>query len=653
MLKDFKYIPKKLLRFSQLVIATLVGTIVLSILIALLLPNLKTHWHFSRLPVALATYDLFDLGVVDANSDGNLDLFTVNHSATQSLQLGDGTGHFQDVLSAWNLAQDREFTQLEDSLAQPEFKEPGLYIYRQDKALYLHGYNLGQKTIAGSLQLSWAVTVEQEKLFSMQIKQENQPSRKVATTIKFVAKNNGWLVIRGKDDIVEIPHKFKLDPQVSLANIHIGINKLQPNSHRFNLMWRDRHSMAWTDLNQDGKLDVFIGRGAVKGQIQQVSDRLDDELMIQTDATFKDEIEGSGMSKKDCPARQSAWVDFNNDDRLDLYVVCGRNDKPYHPNQLWQQQADGKFIDFASQLGLDFPEDGCFRWLDGDGDGDMDLLAAREKAIELWINRGDRFEPHTIVKVGKAKIMNLAIADFDLDGDLDAYASSKYVEEPNLLLVNHDGKFKAVNPQTIGLPEKGINGAWVDYDRDGLSDLQLVPQGIYRQLSNHQFKSTNLLNFSRNFSEIVNARGVWFDFDNDGAEDYLIAAKQTPSLLENLKTRLQAKDNKNDWQKIWRANLYRNIKPQNHWLQISLSASLGNPLGIGTTVVVTTSQGKQLQQVGNTDNSYYSQGHYRLYFGLGKDERVKAIDLKWSDGQTQHLENLLGDRLLVIDKNVS
>ncbi|MGB5634139.1 MAG: hypothetical protein WBM86_15355, partial [Waterburya sp.] len=355
---------KKLFRFSKLIILGLFGSITLAIIIALSLPSIKTRWQFDRAPIALASYDLFDLGVVDANSDGNLDLFTVNHSAAQSLKLGNGTGKFRDSLSAWNLDQDREFPQLEDSLAQPEFNQPGLYIYRKDKALYLHGYKLGQQTISGTLQLSWAITIEQQKMFALQTRAETQPLGTVETKVEFTASDNGWLIIRGKDDIVEIPHKFQLDPDVSLANIHIGINKLQPNNHRFDLMWRDRHTMAWTDINQDGKLDVFIGRGAVKGQIQAVSDPVEDELMIQTSDSFTNTIAASGISKKDCPARQSAWVDYNNDDLLDLYVVCGRNNQPTHPNQLWQQQANGKFVDRASNLGLDFPEEGCFRWVD-------------------------------------------------------------------------------------------------------------------------------------------------------------------------------------------------------------------------------------------------------------------------------------------------
>jgi hypothetical protein len=196
-----------------------------------------------------------------------------------------------------------------------------------------------------------------------------------------------------------------------------------------------------------------------------------------------------------------------------------------------------------------------------------------------------------------------------------------------------------------------MNGAWIDYNNDGLTDLQTVPQGIYQQSSDGQFRDTGLLNMEHNPSQILDTRGVWFDFDNNGSQDYLSLTKESPSVWSSLQNKIFPPEDANRWQKIWQTNLYQNKKDSNHWLQIELSGSPTNPLGIGTTVEVTTSKGKQLQQVGNTDDSYFSQGHYRLYFGLGKDKQVKAIAIKWSDDQTQRLENVAGDRLIIIDKN--
>ena len=650
---------KKFLRFSRWICLGAIASILLATTLAISLPIIRTQLAFSQQPIKLdENYDVFDLGVVDANSDGNLDLFSVNHSGRQIFALGDGRGKFTNALSQWHLDQDYDISNLEDSLEQPKFDNSGLYIYRQDKALYFHSNQLNSgESISGRLQLSWPVSIEKQENFEAEVKQQ-QTSQFVASTVEFTATGNGWLVIKSQEDIIEIPHQVEIDSPTPLEKIYLGLNSINPQKRQFDLMWRDRHSMAWTDLNQDGQLDVFIGRGGVKGQLNRIGDRIKDELMIQDGQRFSNQIEQTGIVKKDCPARQSAWVDYNSDKLLDLYIVCGRNNKPFHPNQFWQQQADGKFLDVASQLGLDFPEDGSFRWLDADRDGNIDLLITREKDIELWLNKGDRpsvalrdrFEGQSIVREGKAKIRKIAVADFDRDGDLDAYGSSKYAEEPNLLLVNQNGSFQAVNPTTRGLPETGMNAAWVDYNNDGLTDLQIVPQGIYQQ-SSGQFKATQLLGMEHNLSQVLDTRGIWFDFNNDGSQDYLSLTKESPSLWSSLQNKLFPSEDANRWQKIWQTNLYQNKKDSNHWLQIELLGSPTNPLGIGTTVEVTTSQGKQLQQVGNTDDSYFSQGHYRLYFGLGKDRQVKAIALKWSDGQTQRLENVKGDRLITIDKN--
>ena len=82
-------------------------------------------------------YRIFDLGVVDVNYDGNLDIFTSNHNHGQYLLLGDGKGSFSDnVSSDWGLDQDRDFPGLEYAGTQPEIDRPGLYIYWLEKSIF-------------------------------------------------------------------------------------------------------------------------------------------------------------------------------------------------------------------------------------------------------------------------------------------------------------------------------------------------------------------------------------------------------------------------------------------------------------------------------------------------------------------------------------
>ena len=75
--------------------------------------------RFSRQPLDINDYYLFDLGIVDADGDRNLDIFTSNHTALASLLLGDGKGRFRDVYAEWGLSEQPEFPGLEDAWTAP------------------------------------------------------------------------------------------------------------------------------------------------------------------------------------------------------------------------------------------------------------------------------------------------------------------------------------------------------------------------------------------------------------------------------------------------------------------------------------------------------------------------------------------------------
>ena len=72
---------------------------------------------------------LFDMGVVDANGDDRLDVYTSNHHFRQVLLLADGKGGYRDVLSEWGLDQSREFPEAELSFVAPELVDAGVYVY--------------------------------------------------------------------------------------------------------------------------------------------------------------------------------------------------------------------------------------------------------------------------------------------------------------------------------------------------------------------------------------------------------------------------------------------------------------------------------------------------------------------------------------------
>ena len=99
----------------------------------------------------------------------------------------------------------------------------------------------------------------------------------------------------------------------------------------------------------------------------------------------------------------------------------------------------------------------------------------------------------------------------------------------------------------------------------------------------------------------------------------------------------------------WNLQAYRNLVDNgNHWLELRLVGKPGNPQAIGARVTLQSTDGQQTQQVGLNDGAFFSQGHYRLYFGLGSHARVDRMQIRWPDGQVQELTGVEGDKLQVV-----
>lgn len=634
---------RKVLQFFTLLILSVLTVLGIGVFASYGYPSWKTSLSFNELPTPLsATYDLFDLGVANINNDNLLDIFTLNHSARQDVLVAIGSGEYTEVLEQLHLSQDRNFPQLEDVDVSPDIERAGLYIYRQNFDLLIRTHKLDPTdTVKGTLTVALPVTVKEQTNAEVKVLTDE------TTKVKFSLEGNGTIVLKG---FPGIHHHFDIDERIALKQIYVGHQMLHPASYSFDLLWRDRHTMAWADINNDGQNDVFIGRGGIRGKLKELDLPIKDELFLAQSEEFSDRAESLGLEKAGCPVRQSAWVDYNRDDRLDLYVVCGRvgDDTPF-PNQLYQQQASGRFVDVATSVGLDLPLAGYFSWVDSDNDGDLDLLATQGKQLQLYVNEAERFKPQANSLELDGSIDKIAINDFDLDGDYDAYIVTK---KKNVLLENKQGSYVRVNPLELGLPDEGITANWVDYDNDALSDLHVIPHGLYRQEPNGNFKHSQLLDLRLPKFDTWNARAIWFDANNDGTRDLLIAFQQTPSVLQrspSLWKRLKNQLLKHDTSKLWQSRFYQNTSAdKNHWLAIELVGNSGNTPAIGAKVILKQKERTQVQQVGINENSHYSQGHYRLYYGLGKNSEVESLEIVWNDGDRQVIKFPLTDRLLTI-----
>jgi hypothetical protein len=192
------------------------------------------------------------------------------------------------------------------------------------------------------------------------------------------------------------------------------------------------------------------------------------------------------------------------------------------------------------------------------------------------------------------------------------------------VLVNRRGRLERRRPQSVGLPSSALTANWVDYDNDGLADLHLLPDGIFKQVAGHRFSPTGL---ALPGAPAVRAIASWFDFNADGARDAVLAVRSDPVAKQT------------------DLSLLENVGSTGHWLEVELTGPPGNRQALGAKVSATVSGRTQTQWVGQSDGSHLSQGHYRLYFGLG-GATAASLKVTWPDRSVRRLGAVQADRIV-------
>lgn len=194
----------------------------------------------------------------------------------------------------------------------------------------------------------------------------------------------------------------------------------------------------------------------------------------------------------------SAWGDFDNDGRLDLFVTnMGSSDHLYRNMGDTNGDLMPDFTDVAASLGVASPTHSSMAavFIDYDNDGDQDLFVTQWGGNSLFKNMLRETNTVAFVEVTAAaglvdggRAITSAWGDFDQDGDLDVYLAKHLYcgddpqQQDHLYSNNGDGTFTDVTgwlcpsgvapcDQVMGL---GFTAGWFDYDNDGDSDLYLV-----------------------------------------------------------------------------------------------------------------------------------------------------------------------------------
>lgn len=616
-------------------LALALGLVLLALGVAAAAPQPAGAATFENRPAPLADGRLFDLGVSDYDRDGNLELFSVNHKFLGTLAESGPGGTWSDRMAEARFGPTPDYPGFEDLLHPPRITEPGLYIYAEsrtggesghDETPRIHivaedveGIPLLPEDARGKLTLpSPYVEVARRSGANVTVSREGKPTN---TVVRFRVAERGHIVLRVKK--VDLPPiRVQIDEAPLLAQTFVGARKVRALDSSFTLELVDRHGIAFTSSDGDGRSDAYIARGGLGGGIAQFIGRVTDELLRQGPAgEFSDRIGSSKLRKGGCRSRQVATVDYDGDGRLDLFSSCkGGTPKLY-------RRIDTRYAGRSRPLKRVGAEGSNYRWVDVAGDSRPELLVAGKRSVKVLKLKGKRWKRAQKVEtrnLGRI-VHSMAVGDPDGDGDPDVFVGAP---SGNTLLVNRRGRLIGRSPGRLGLPRRGSSGvAWVDYDNDGRLDLHSLPQGLFRQRGGGRFFATGKAGGPRKIGWGI---ASWPDYDNDGYRD-LAAAMRTTAGKPGVRTRLA-----------------RNDLDGNHWLQLDLRGRDANAEAVGAEVRVKSDGRLQSARVGESESSRYSQAHYRVYFGLRKAQTVDKIAIRWPDGGRTRLKNIPADQRLTI-----
>ncbi len=238
-------------------------------------------------------------------------------------------------------------------------------------------------------------------------------------------------------------------------------------------------ALAKSDVNKDGRVDVFIGAAKNQASMLFIQDQ-SKQFLPKTQKAFE--------SLAGAEVVDAVFFDMDNDGDDDLYVVTGGyefadNDKAL-VDHLFENTGNGNFV---------------------------------VKKLPAFTSSGSYVRP----------------SDIDHDGDLDLFVGGriipgKYPECPESYILINDSKGNFSIDKVISKPIKNIgmvtDALWIDLNKDGFDDLILV--GEWMPLKVFINNNGQLIDRSSEFVQ-DHTEGFWNsiianDFDKDGDIDLVV-----------------------------------------------------------------------------------------------------------------------------------
>ncbi len=425
------------------------------------------------------------------------------------------------------------------------------------------------------------------------------------------ALNNLTLAITRGISIFDFNNDGKLDLYLgrSFENDVLLVNNgnwdftatLIANTNGTDNQWK---SPSLLDIEKDGFVDIFLGKGSSSGNIGATLSTFK-ALVLKNNAgaNFTELATGTLVTNQN-DTRSASAVDYDNDGDQDIFVATLNvvSPTPTEPPHLYNNNGDGTFTRITGS-GFDtelLPAIRTSSWGDIDNDGDLDLYLGSQNTNPtgsivdyLYRNNGNgTFTSLTSSAAAESGTVTFGsmFGDIENDGDLDLIVVNSF---SNSIFINNGSgtftKYTTIQELIVHPDIAEIGGSMADFDKDGFLDVYL----------------------GKGSTTAINIPAILYENTN------------TPSASKN-------------------------------WLEVKLAGTVSNKSAIGARIkaITTTPARTQIREIMSL-TGYGGQSSLIQHFGLGTATTVSSLEVRWPNGKVQTFSNVAANQLLTITEDAT
>lgn len=255
----------------------------------------------------------------------------------------------------------------------------------------------------------------------------------------------------------------------------------------FNTGW----GCAWADYDNDGYTDLIIVAANNFGIVNH-SNRL---YHNNGNGTFS-RVNMAGLTDTLAPFTVPTWTDYDQDGDMDLFIGSGpggSTSTDFLYKNLFIETGIANLVRLLTPpMATDQVDGQVWNWIDYDNDGDLDGFLTNYSTVpnNLYRNNNGTYEKMNEAQVGTIVsdpgnyLANLW-GDFDNDGDLDCFMTRDVPQQSRYYNNNGNGTFTRRDSLSIVINSGGNYGATAgDYDNNGTLDLYVAgstgSKGLFR-----------------------------------------------------------------------------------------------------------------------------------------------------------------------------